>query len=106
MENRTRKGGGEPWWQRRPTIRLPLYDVRESLNGACKRAGIPHVRVHGLRHTFGSQMAMAGADPFAIMKAMGHTDMKTTMIYVSLGKSHIRDQVDKLNSISLLPPHV
>jgi integrase len=78
-------------------------DVRESLNGACKRSGIPHVRVHGFRHTFGSQMAMAGADPFAIMKAMGHSDMKTTMIYVSLGKSHIRDQVEKLNSIPLLP---
>jgi hypothetical protein len=44
-------------------------------------------------------MAMAGADPFAIMKAMGHTDIKTTMIYVSLGKSHIREQVDKLNAI-------
>ena len=49
-------------------------------------------------------MAMAGADPFAIMKAMGHTDIKTTMIYVSLGKSHIRDQVEKLNAIRLLPP--
>lgn len=57
--------------------------------------------VHGLRHTFGSQMAMAGADPFAIMKAMGHTDMKTILIYVSLGKSHIREQVEKLNSISI-----
>jgi hypothetical protein len=45
-------------------------------------------------------MAMAGADPFAIMKAMGHTDIKTTMIYVSLGKSHIREQVEKLNTIS------
>ena len=67
-------------------------------------AGIPHVRVHGLRHTFGSQMAMAGADPFAIMKAMGHADFKTTMIYVFLGKSHIRDQVEKLNTIPLLPP--
>jgi integrase len=44
-------------------------------------------------------MAMAGADPFAIMKAMGHTDIKTTMIYVSLGKSHIREQVEKLNGI-------
>lgn len=86
-----------------PGRKGPLNDVRESLNGACKRAGIPHVRVHGLRHTFGSQMAMAGADPFAIMKAMGHTDIKTTMIYVSLGKSHIRDQVDRLNTISLLP---
>lgn len=46
-------------------------------------------------------MAMAGADPFAIMKAMGHTDIKTTMIYVSLGKSHIRDQVEKLNAIQI-----
>ncbi len=48
-------------------------------------------------------MAMAGADPFAIMKAMGHADMKTTMIYVSLGKSHIREQVEKLNAIRLHP---
>jgi len=46
-----------------------------------------------------SQMAMAGADPFAIMKAMGHTDIKTTMIYVSLGKSHIREQVERLNRV-------
>jgi integrase len=84
-----------------PGRKGPLNDIRESLNGACARAGIPHVRVHGLRHTFGSQMAMAGADPFAIMKAMGHTDIKTTMIYVSLGKSHIRDQVEKLNAIRL-----
>jgi len=44
---------------------------------------------------------MAGADPFAIMKAMGHADIKTTMIYVSLGKSHIREQVEKLNGIHL-----
>ena len=44
-------------------------------------------------------MAMAGADPFAVMKAMGHSDIKTTMIYVSRGKSHIRDQVEKLNRI-------
>jgi len=86
-----------------PGRKGPLNDVRESLNGACKRAGVPHIRVHGLRHTFGSQMAMAGADPFAIMKAMGHTDIKTTMIYVSLGKSHIREQVEKLNAIRLHP---
>ena len=61
-------------------------------------------RVNVTRHTFGSQMAMAGADPFAIMKAMGHADIKTTMIYVSLVKSHIRDQVEKLNAICLIPP--
>ena len=37
------------------------------------------------------------------MKAMGHTDIKTTMIYVSLGKSHIREQVEKLNEINTSP---
>jgi len=47
-------------------------------------------------------MAMVGADPLAIMKAMGHDNIKTTRIYVSLGKSHIRDQVEKLNAIPLL----
>lgn len=73
----------------------------KGLNGAFKRAGIPHVRVHELRHTFGSQMAMADAEPFAIMKAMGHADMKTTMIYVSLGMNHTREHVDKLNAIPL-----
>lgn len=78
-----------------------LNDIRESLNGACARAGIPPIHVHGLRHTFGSQMAMVGAEPFSIMKAMGHADIKTTMIYVSLGKSHIRDQVEKLNKIQM-----
>jgi hypothetical protein len=46
-------------------------------------------------------MAMAGANPFAIMKALGHADIKTTMIYVSLGKSHIRDRVDRLNCIPI-----
>lgn len=46
---------------------------------------------------------MAGADFFAIMKAMGHADIKTTMIYVSLGKSHIREQVERLNAIQLAP---
>jgi hypothetical protein len=40
------------------------------------------------------------------MKAMGHTDIKTTMIYVSLWKSHIREQVEKLNAIRLLPPPI
>jgi hypothetical protein len=48
-------------------------------------------------------LAMAGADSFAIMTAMGHADIKSRMIYVSLGKSHIREQVEKLNAIPLIP---
>jgi len=31
----------------------------------------------------------------------GNADIKMTMFYVSLGKSHIREQVEKLNGIKL-----
>lgn len=53
------------------------------------------------RCAIGCHMAMAGADPFAIMKTMGYADNKTTMIAVLLGMSHIREQVERLNAISL-----
>ena len=75
-----------------------LGDIRACLNGACDRAGVPRVRIHGLRHTFGSIMGEK-ADVFSIQKAMGHKDIKTTMIYVDMSNPHIRDQVDKLNGI-------
>lgn len=80
-----------------------MTDIPDSLNGECERAGVPRIHVHGPRHTFGSQMAMAGADPFAIMKALGHADIKTTMIYVDVAKPHIREQVEKLDRI-VVPP--
>ena len=49
------------------------------------------------------QMAMAGANTFAIQKAMGHKDINTTMIDVDIAKPHIQEQVDKLDRIPLPP---
>jgi len=49
-------------------------------------------------------MAMVGADPIAIMKAMRHMDIKTTMNYVDVTKPHIQEQVVKLDRILLPPP--
>ena len=49
-------------------------------------------------------MSMSGENPFAIMMATGDADIKTTMIYVSLRKSHIREQVEKLNGIPVTVP--
>jgi hypothetical protein len=46
--------------------------------------------------------------PTAILKTMGSADIKTTMIYVSLGKSHMREQAEKRKHdqrpIDLFPP--
>jgi integrase len=44
-------------------------------------------RVHVLRHTFGARLAMKGAPAMAIMKLMGHKDLKTTLRYMHLSPS-------------------
>lgn len=43
---------------------------------------------------------------FAILKAMGHADMKTTMIYVDIVNPHIREQVEKLEGSWYLDPRI
>jgi integrase len=61
-----------------------VYDpskLRKRFAEAAQRAGIRPVRFHDLRHTFGTQMAAAGAPLRAIQEWMGHTDYRTTSIY-------------------------
>ncbi len=42
------------------------------------------IRIHDMRHSFASQLAMAGT-PMPVLKAyMGHADIKTTMRYAHL----------------------
>lgn len=55
-------------------LRSRFYDCLE-------RAGVRRVTFHELRHTFGTQMAAAGAPLRAIQEWMGHADAKTTQIY-------------------------
>lgn len=50
---------------------------------------------HMLRHTFATLMLEGGADIFAISKMMGHSDIKTTTIYLSATTSHLISEIEK-----------
>lgn len=78
-----------------------LGDVRDGLNHACDRAGIPRVTVHQLRHTFASLMVMKGSDLPSVAAVLGHRDIATTMIYAHLTQDHIKAQMDKLNEMKV-----
>jgi len=71
--------------------------LRERLQRVCKRLEIPDVNLHTLRHTCASHLVMAGVDLPTIAKILGHTDIKTTMIYSHLAGDHIRQAVGKIN---------
>jgi site-specific recombinase XerD len=61
--------------------------------------------VHKLRHTFATLMLEGGCDIYSLSKMMGHSDIKTTTIYLSASVEHLRSQITKhpistsLNSI-------
>jgi integrase len=55
--------------------------VRKRFKDALERAAVNRITFHELRHTFGTQMAAAGAPLRAIQEWMGHADAKTTEIY-------------------------
>lgn len=55
--------------------------LRKRFTDALTRAGVTAITFHELRHTFGTQMAAAGAPLRAIQEWLGHADAKTTEIY-------------------------
>lgn len=55
--------------------------MRKRFKTAVKQAEVRPVRFHDLRHTFGTQLAAAGAPIRAIQAWMGHASITTTEVY-------------------------
>jgi integrase len=50
---------------------VPRRDFIKALKRACRRAGIPEVSPHSLRHTWATRFAMAGCDRRTLMELGG-----------------------------------
>ena len=51
--------------------------------------------IHKLRHTFATLMMEGGCDIYSLSKMMGHSDIKTTTVYLSASADHLRSQINK-----------
>lgn len=59
-------------------------NVAKMIEASGKRAGLPHVHPHQLRHTCGHLLADAGHDTRRLQLWMGHSDIKHTAAYLAL----------------------
>ena len=51
--------------------------------------------IHKLRHTFATLMLEGGCDIYSLSKMMGHSDIKTTTIYLYASAEHLRSEMLK-----------
>jgi integrase len=75
----------------------PYTKTNYHFTKAVKRAGIPHARVHDLRHTFASHLVMKGIDLRTVQELLGHGDMRMTLKYAHLAPDHVRKAVEVLD---------
>ena len=64
----------------------------------CEKAGVGHLGIHVLRHTFASRLVMAGVDLRTVQELMGHKDIAMTMRYAHLSSNHKRAAMETLES--------
>jgi integrase len=77
-----------------------IFSIDKKWSKIRKMAGLEDsVRVHDLRHTFGSRAGKAAQDdPYAVQDLMGHTDFRTTQKYIHVSESRKRSVMEKLGA--------
>ncbi|MGD8457514.1 MAG: tyrosine-type recombinase/integrase [Anaerolineales bacterium] len=60
-----------------------------------QECGIEGATVHSLRHTFGTHHIAKGTSLRSVQEALGHTDLKTTSIYISLSRTMMNKELQE-----------
>ncbi len=69
-----------------------LYRVFKILENKCNFKVTPHM----LRHTMGKMSIEANLNPFMLKSILGHADISTTQIYVSLSNQKVKEAFQKI----------
>jgi integrase len=80
--------------QARPGIRF-----REAFNHAKKRAGLPDIHMHDLRHTAASHLIMSGVDIRTLADILGHRTLQMVQRYTHLLHDHKLTAIDNIGSL-------
>ncbi len=61
------------------------------------RAGLKNLHAHTLRHKFATDLLEHGADVRSVQHLLGHENLSTTQVYLSVTDKRLREAVDLLD---------
>lgn len=81
-------------------VTLTHSGLRTALKRVSEHAGVPHIGLHGLRHTFATNCIRAGGDMRALQKVLGHASYSTTAdIYTHPDPDQLISMVAQCNAL-------
>jgi integrase/recombinase XerC len=88
--------------------RITRGTLQSRIKRAFKRAGpdaqpVPGALVHGLRHTYATELASSDVSVYTLMKLLGHESMTTSQRYVTAAGTETRSAAARNHLYSLVP---
>jgi integrase/recombinase XerC len=112
---RATAGSGLARWSARSPLfvgrdgdRITQGTVQSRIKRAFKRAGpdaqpVPGALVHGLRHTYATELAASEVSVYTLMKLLGHESMTTSQRYVTAAGTETRSAAARNPLYALVP---
>ncbi|EER21704.1 MULTISPECIES: tyrosine-type recombinase/integrase [spotted fever group] len=72
-----------------------LQEPKKAWSRICEKAGIKNLRIHDLRRTVPSWMAMTGANQYVIGQLLNHMDPRSTAVYTRLANDTAREYMQR-----------
>ena len=68
---------------------LSVRQVEHDVYKSAEYAGVEGMHPHALRHHYATRLVKAGASPLHVQRLLGHANVSTTMVYVTLDVSDL-----------------
>jgi len=92
----------EPLFLSKRQERLTVRSIERIVKKYAQKAGITKkVSPHTLRHSFATDLLMAGADIRSVQSMLGHSSITTTQVYTHVTDQHLREVHQKFHGKSV-----